>query len=230
MGRFLDTTWIVIAASVLLAACGGSDHPGSVIFEDDYPASDDGWPVADDQNVLLELAEDGYHVVLKNTDRPHASWLTVSDGERTMTVEADATLADDPGGAESRESWGVTCSSLDFAKETGPTRGGVSYFFYLTSDGLWAIGREGASGQAYIARGESNVARLAETHRLAGDCMTGDDGRATLVFTVDGREVGRATDPKGPTRFTTVALHLEAEAANTEAVFHEVTVRRDSGR
>ena len=155
------------AAGLLAAAagCGGGagesdttmrEGASDTVFEDDFSDPRSGWPVADDDFVLLEYARDGYRIVLKDPSQPHASWLfQVAEGEPALTVEADATLRADPEGP--RVSWGVTCSSVERGPGEAERRPGeVSYFFHVSSYGLWAIGREDSESvdEEFIARGE----------------------------------------------------------------------------
>lgn len=224
-GKFLLIA-VTFAASVLVGCGGGKEGEasGTILDEDDFSDPESGWPTADDDRVLLEYADGGYRIVLRDPSRAHASWLYQVAEEQALTVEADAALRADPSGSKSREAWGIACSSEE--PEGGQT--GVSYFFYVASDGIWAIGREDpeAKAEEFIKQGEGGVERPAATHHLKAECVAHGDGRTTLAFAVNGKELTRTTDSDGPSHFTTIALHIRADGANTEVFFDNVTVRR----
>jgi hypothetical protein len=179
---------------------------GSVLFQDKFDDPSSGWEHVNDASGIMDYDNGVYRIVVNqgNTN----AWATPGKSYRDSRVEVDAVKI---GGPDSNRA-GIVCR----------VNGGDLYFFVISNDGYYGIGRtlNGQSvllGQTAFAQSSAIKPGLAINH-LRADCVG-----STLSFYVNGFLVGQAID----TTLTGGEIGLIAgtfSEANVDIVFDEFIV------
>lgn len=247
MTRSLRPLGVILAAVALLAAAcgGGGDADGDdeapttteaaaalpeldAVFEDDLVDDTNGWGESDQDGLRAGFTADGYEVTVAGT----ANWSGYADaGPLSMEDVSTTVTVADPDGPSPR--WfGVMCRG----QRTGPT----DYYTLLVDNdsGDWTIRRYSSRNPdepTVLAEGEADAlegAGVDEEVELTGTCLgDGAGDEVELVLTVDGTEIGRATDEDGLPAGTTGLSVGPADDADEAAPisFTGIEVAGDEG-
>ncbi len=198
---------------------------GAPFYADDFKDKTKGWPERDTDTASYVVHTDYATPVYTITSKrgkyqlfPHPEFRGVSQeqlADYQVTAMIQTTLA------VSREDWfGVTCRDLE----------GERYSFqvaYSTSgDDVmpWIIMKHTkAGGDDILARGEGEVGGSA--FDVSGTCVGGAAGPATLVLSVNGKELGRATDAETPLTKGYGGVYLYSKDGKTTVNVHRFSAR-----
>jgi hypothetical protein len=125
--------WAVLACS---AASGGTvEQPSGVLFQDDFSDPESGWDRVIVSDGVTDYA-DGVYRIFVNTSNTDV-WANPALDFTDVSVEVDATKVD----GENDNDYGVICRYQD---------GENFYFFVISSDGYYGIGKISAGLQQLI--------------------------------------------------------------------------------
>lgn len=214
--------WLVLALGVtvgcsLLGGVGKnipaptstrSAPAATVLFQDDFSNPDSGWDRVNVKDGMTDYTENGTYrilVNLPNTDVWSNPGLTFTD----VRIEVDATKV---GGPDDND-FGVQCRYQDADN---------FYFFIISSDGYYAIGKV-KNGEQTLLSGESMdysdaVLQGAATNHLRADCVG-----SYLAFYVNGTPLATVEDSD----FTQGDVGLMAgtfDTPGTDILFDNFTV------
>jgi hypothetical protein len=246
MNRSLRPVWVLLAAVALVAVACGDDGGGTgdeapttteaaaalpeldVVFADDLIDDANGWGESDEGGLTTRFTDVGYEVTVAGT----ANWWGHADaGPLSMEDVSTTVTVADPIGPSPR--WfGVMCRG----QRSGPT----DYYTLLVDNdsGDWAIRRYSSRNPdepAVLAEGETDALEgvgVDEEVEMTGTCLgDGDGDEVELVLTVDGEEIGRATDEDGLPAGTTGLTVGPADGADDAATvtFTGIEVAGDEG-
>jgi hypothetical protein len=176
--------WILLAFLALgLAACqpaaaDASPGPGAVLWSDDFTGTASGWTVAAGPAGELNYYQGTFRIIVNAP--AYDLWSLTDHIFRDVHVEADAGRL---GGPEENR-FGLVCRFRD---------PGNFYFFVVSSDGYYAIGKVSGGtrsllGQEMMAYSPAIVTGILPNH-LRFDCV-GD----TLTAYANSRQVAQARD------------------------------------
>jgi len=212
--------------------CGGEGQKAELPIEDDF-SGDCQWSQDKDEDVSLGCEDGQYRVLFKSTERTgkHRIGLYLDESVDSEAIEADVTLRALPGaGADDSAFYGLACM---VSPRAAPSRG---YVFFVGSIGSGERGfaivkidetdeslrREGF--YQYLADEQSDaVAGTGETNHLRGECRSTEQG-VELAMYLNGKQVGRASDPNGFHPFDGFALLVQASGAGTDVRYDNFKV------
>jgi hypothetical protein len=172
----------------LLASCQSvlpaqqiiSGNPGDVLYQETFADNTSGWDRVLNDGGIMDYDSGGYRLLIREPKVNY--WSTPGKHFRDVRVEADVTRLDGP--EENRA--GLMCRY----------RGGDHYFFIISTDGFYAIGKF-IAGQAILLGQESMVPSdviLSEgINHLRADCVD-----STLTFSVNFTQVASVQDADFP--------------------------------
>jgi len=153
-----------------------SGNPGDVLYQEFFADNTSGWDRVLNDGGIMDYDSGGYRILVRQADMNF--WATPSENFGDVRVEADMTRLNGPD--ENRA--GVMCRYQN----------GNYYFFIISNDGFYAIGKF-TNGQAILIGQESMVQTdtivLNGINHLRADCI-GD----TLTFYVNFTEVASTHD------------------------------------
>ena len=153
-----------------------SGNPGDVLYKDDFSDNTSGWDRVLNDGGIMDYDSGGYRILVKQADMNF--WATPSENFGDVRVEADVTKLNGPD--ENRA--GLICRYQN----------GNYYFFIISNDGFYAIGKF-TNGQAILIGQESMVQTdtivLDGINHLRADCVGN-----TLTFYVNFTEVASTQD------------------------------------
>jgi hypothetical protein len=169
---------------LLLSACQSSliadlvTQPGQALYQDDFSDPVDGWVQTSDMNGSLGYFQGAYQIQVNTAN--HDLWAV--SGHEYQDVQLEAVVSSVEGPVFNR--FGLICrfqDALDY------------YFFIISSDGYYAIGRNihgsiSLLGQEMMAFSDAIVQGNAPIH-LRFDCIGN-----TLTGTVDDQVIASAND------------------------------------
>jgi hypothetical protein len=177
-----------LALLFLLAGCGSGfvaerdAQPGDVLYQDDFSNPGTDWPRISTEVGAMDYYNGVYRILVNAAD--YDLWSVPGKNYTDVRLEVDAARLGGP--AENR--FGLVCryrSAQDF------------YFFVISSDGYYAIGKSGGGvvsllGQPMMAPSLSIVTGVAPNH-LRFDCVG-----ASLTGYVNGQMVAITQDAAFP--------------------------------
>ena len=152
---------------------------GSILFQDDFSNTSSGWDQVTEDNGKGVMDYDSGVYRIQVTEPNYNFWATPGQKFSDVRIEVDTAKI---GGPDSNRA-GIVCR----------VTGEQFYFFVITSDGFFAIGRTNANqsvllGQTEMAQSPNIKTGLAINH-LRADCIG-----STLSFYVNGFLVAQAND------------------------------------
>ena len=149
---------------------------GEVLLRDDFTDNTSGWDRVLNDGGIMDYDSGGYRILVRGADMNF--WSTPAGNFGDVRVEADVTKLNGPD--ENRA--GLMCRYQN----------GNYYFFIISNDGFYAIGKF-TGGQAILIGQESMVSsesiQVDEVNHLRADCI-GD----TLTFYVNFNQVASTLD------------------------------------
>ena len=176
---------ILLSLSLLLTACSTSATPatplapsGTLLFQDEFDDNTTGWDRLANDGGIMDYDSGGYRILIRQSQLNY--WSTPEMNFGDVRVEADVTKLNGPD--ENRA--GLMCRYQN----------GNYYFFIISSDGFYAIGKfiggqsillgqSAMQSSAYIQAGST-------LNHLRADCI-GD----SLIFYVNFNLVAGVKDP-----------------------------------
>lgn len=184
----LKTSLIASSFILLLASClpgqpteaVTTGSPGAVLYTENFSNNTSGWDRVINDGGIMDYDSGGFRILIRQPKLNY--WSTPPGNYQDMRVEADATKLNGPD--ENRA--GLICRY----------RNGDYYFFVISNDGFYTIGKF-IGGNAILIGQESmqqtDLINPAANH-LRADCI-GD----TLTFYVNSNQVASVQDTDFPT-------------------------------
>jgi hypothetical protein len=154
-----------LACSLVSSGDNSSDNPApqlpsNVLFQDDFADPTSGWDRVTNENGTTDYADGAYRIFVNATGSD--VWANPGLDFKDVRVEVDAAKA----GGDNDNDFGVIC------RYQGP---GNYYFFIISSDGYYGIGKVSDGQQKLIGMESlppSEVIRQGEaTNHLRADCI-----------------------------------------------------------
>lgn len=171
-----------VSIFIFLASCAPSptvapvQPSGTVLFQDEFESSASGWDRLANDGGIMDYDEGGYRMLIR---QPQLNfWSTPGLNLRDVRIEADATKLNGP--VENRA--GLMCRYQN----------GNYYFFVVSNDGYYAIGKFIGGQTTLLGQTEmqsSEMIQADSVNHLRADCI-GD----SLVFFVNYQLVAGASD------------------------------------
>jgi len=119
-------------------AGGGSSQPGGVLFQDDFSDPSSGWDRVDVNEGVTDYVDGAYRIYVNssNTD----VWANPSLNFGDVQIDVDATKV----GGDDNNDYGVICRYQD---------GENFYFFLVSSDGYYGIGKVAGGAEQFFGEG-----------------------------------------------------------------------------
>jgi hypothetical protein len=151
-------------------------NPGEVLYQEDFANNTSGWDRVLNDGGIMDYDSGGYRILVRQADMNF--WSTPDGNFGDVRVEADVTRLNGP--AENRA--GLMCRYQN----------GNYYFFIVSNDGFYAIGKF-TGGQAILIGQESmvpsDVIQAESANHLRADCVG-----STLTFYVNDTQVASTLD------------------------------------
>ena len=213
--------WLLLIAGLLIsAACalpfgGGSGAAptspapaAKVLFQDDFSNPNSGWDRVNVEDGITDYTKDGAYRILVNVPNTDV-WANPGLDFTDVRIEVDATKV---GGPDDND-FGVQCRYQDTDN---------FYFFIISSDGYYAIGKV-KDGEQFLLTGENMeysdaILQGAATNHLRADCVG-----ANLSLYVNGVPLASVQDSE----FTRGDVGLMAgtfDTPGTDILFDNFTV------
>jgi hypothetical protein len=156
--------------------------PGDVLFQDDFSDPSSGWDRYNEENGITDYVDGAYRIFVNGAKTD--IWANPGLSFTDVRVEVDARKTAGPDDND----FGLICRSQDVDQ---------FYFFIISSDGYYAIGKVDGEAQQLLgmeAMQPSEVIKQGnETNRIRADC-TG----STLALYVNNEKLGEAQDSSYP--------------------------------
>jgi hypothetical protein len=168
----------------LLAACQAiapaepvkSGSPGEILYQENFAVNTSGWDRVKNDGGIMDYDSGGYRILVLGSKMDF--WSTPPGNYGDVAVEAEVTRLNGPVANRA----GLMCRYQN----------GNHYFFVISSDGFYAIGKF-INGQAILVGQEtmvpSEAVRTDGANQLRADCIGN-----TLTFTVNGTQVASTQD------------------------------------
>lgn len=208
---------------LVVVGCASEAEREELPLEDDF-SGDCSWSEENDEDVSLGCEDDQYRVLFKSTERPrHIITRRIGDPIDSGAVEADVTLNALPGaGADDFALSGLGCVA---SPPDDPTR---AYAFSVLSTGseehAFAIIkvdetdeslRQDRFQEILVLEPSDAVAGVGAKSHIRGECRATGQG-VELAMSLDGKQVGTASDPNGFHPFDGFAFLVAASKAGTD--------------
>lgn len=154
-----------------------SGAPGAVLYRDDFSDNTSGWDRVLNDGGIMDYDSGGYRILVRGATMNF--WSTPPGNFGDVRLEADVTRLNGP--LENRA--GLICRYQN----------GNYYFFILSSDGYYAIGKF-TNGQAVLIGQEMMVASDA-IHSEGSNHLRADCVGETLTFYVNETQIASTQDP-----------------------------------
>lgn len=159
-----------------------TQEPSNILFQDDFTDPTSGWDQVTDADGETNYANGAYRIFV-NTTRTDV-WANPGLNFTDVRIEVEATKV---GGPDDND-FGVTCRVMDASR---------FYFFIISSDGYYAIGKFKNDEQELLGtdalQPSEAILKGAATNQLRADCV-GD----TLTFYVNGQQLAQVQDSEFP--------------------------------
>jgi len=163
----------LVSFLVFLAGCASSptatappQPSGTVLFQDEFESNASGWDRLANDGGIMDYDEGGYRMLIR---QPQLNfWSTPELNLRDARIEADVT------------------------KLSGPYQNGNYYFFIISNDGYYAIGKFVGGQVTLLGQSEMQASEMIQSNsvnHLRADCI-GD----SLVFYVNYQLTAGASD------------------------------------
>jgi hypothetical protein len=180
-------TALVCVASVFLSACTAAPIPtlpvansGDILFQDEFENNSTGWDRVSNDNGIMDYDQGGYRILVQ---QPTINfWSTPEKNFRDVRVEADVIRLNGPN--ENRT--GLICRYQN----------GDYYFFIISSDGFYAIGKFIGGNTILLGQNEMQSSEFIisnSVNHLRADCIGN-----TLTFFVNFNQIASAQDTDFP--------------------------------
>jgi hypothetical protein len=206
-------TVLLLSFGFLLVSCQSvlpgqliiSGNPGDILYQETFTDNTSGWERVLNDGGIMDYDSGGYRFLIREPKVNY--WSTPGKHFRNVRVEADVTRLDGP--EENRA--GLMCRY----------QGGDHYFFIISTDGFYAVGKF-IGGQPILIGQESMVPSdviLSEgINHLRADCID-----STLTFYVNFMQVASVQDTDFPTGDVGV-LAGAFDEPNVDVVFQNFVV------
>jgi len=182
--RLYSTIFIIVLYSFffLLTACAPAATPvphaasGTVLFKDEFDASTTGWDRFANDGGIMDYFDGGFRILVKQPGLNF--WSTPQKNFGDVSIEADAVKLAGPN--ENR--MGLMCRY----------QGGNYYFFIISDDGFFAIGKFIKGQTTLLGQSEMQSTPLVQSNavnHLRADC-TG----SALTFYLNGNQLAIVQD------------------------------------
>jgi len=170
-------TLAILACS--LGASDGEDTPATdVLFQDDFADSSSGWDSYSDSDGATDYVNGVYRIYINDTSTDY--WANPGLDFTDTVIEVDATKV---GGPDDND-LGLICRYQDV---------GNFYFFIISSDGYYAIGKVVDGSQELLGvdnmEYSDTIKQGNTTNHISADCVG-----SHLVLHVNGQKLGDVTD------------------------------------
>ncbi len=205
---------VLVLAALACGSFGGGQttDPGdpNILFQDDFSSSSSGWEdIYRDADGISDYDQGGFRLQINQPQYDY--WANPGLSFSDVSIEVDAQKI---GGPEDND-FGLICRYVDESN---------FYFFLATSDGYYAVGKNGASGQSLIGSEyfvETDQVRSGNAvNRLRADCVG-----STLTFFINGTQVAQVTDSEHTSGDVGVMAGTFDEPG-TDILFDNFVVRR----
>jgi hypothetical protein len=174
---------VLILAALACASFGSSPDTSpeepNILFQDDFSSSTSGWEdIYRDSDGISDYDQDGFRLQINQPQFDY--WANPGLSFTDVSIEVDAQKI---GGPEDND-FGLICRYTDESN---------FYFFLATSDGYYAIGKNGANGQTLLGSDffeQTDQVRSGNAvNHLRADCVD-----STLTFYINGTQVSQVSD------------------------------------
>src|SRR5215211_3888276 len=174
----------LLSSFFLLSSCASlpilavsTANPGDILYQEQFENNTTGWARISNDNGIMDYDGGGYRILVR---QPKLNiWSTSEKDFSDVRVEADVIKLNGPN--ENR--MGLICRY----------RGGDYYFFMISNDGYYVIGKFIGGLTLLLGQTEmqaSDAIQIGTMNHLRADCI-GDK----LTFYINFTEVASATDP-----------------------------------
>lgn len=171
----------------LLSSCAPASTPatplapsGSVLFQDEFENNTTGWDRVLNDNGIMDYDRGGYRILVQQPTMNF--WSTPEKDFRDVRIEADVTKLNGP--SENRT--GLICRY----------QSGNYYFFIISSDGFYAIGKFIGGSTILLGQSEMQASEFIQPdamNHLRADCVGN-----TFTFYVNFNQIAVAQDTDFP--------------------------------
>jgi len=178
---------ILTSLLLLLTACASIPSPvtplvasGTVLFQDEFENNTTGWDRVSNTNGIMDYDRGVYRILVQQSTMNF--WSTPEKNFGDVRIEADVTRLNGPD--ENRS--GLICR---YQK-------GDYYFFIISSDGFYAIGKFIGGNTILLGQSEMESSEFIQTdeiNHLRADCIGN-----TLTFFVNFKQIATAQDTDFP--------------------------------
>ena len=172
---------LILSSLACQALSGGSSTDQSdsnLLFKDDFSDSSSGWDQVSTENGETDYTDGVYRIYVNETGTD--VWANPGLDFTDVSVQVEATMV---GGPQDND-FGVICRSLDVSK---------FYFFVISSDGYYGIGKVSDSGQELVGmdamQPSEAIQQGAATNTIRADCV----GSSLSLF-VNGEKLDEVQD------------------------------------
>jgi hypothetical protein len=167
-----------IACQVSSSISGGTVEPGGVLFQDDFSNPNSGWDKVTKDDGLTNYVDGAYRIFVNQANMD--IWANPGLKFDDVRIEVDAVKMAGPDDND----FGVTCRSQDENH---------FYFFIVSSDGYYGIGKISGDQQSLIGmdamQPSETIKQGAASNHIRADCV-GD----SLSLYVNGEKLASAND------------------------------------
>lgn len=175
------------AFCLLLSACASAPvqtvpfaKSGDILFQDEFENNSTGWARVSNDNGIMDYDQGGYRILVQQPTMNF--WSTPEKNFRDVRVEADVIRLNGPN--ENRT--GLICRYQN----------GDYYFFIISSDGFYAIGKFIGGNTILLGQSEMQSSEFIisnSVNHLRADCIGN-----TLTFFVNFNQIASAQDTDFP--------------------------------
>src|ERR1700752_47726 len=154
--------------------------PGDILFQDEFEENSTGWDRVSNDNGIMDYDQGGYRILVRQPAMNF--WSTPEKNFRDVRVEADVIRLNGPD--ENRT--GLICRYQN----------GDYYFFIISSDGFYAIGKFIGGNTILLGQSEMQSSEFIisnSINHLRADCIAN-----TLTFFVNFNHIASAQDSDFP--------------------------------
>lgn len=159
--------FLVLASLACQATSGGGSttadqpaQPSNLLFQDDFSDSSSGWDQVTTETGITDYTNDAYRIYVNETGTD--VWANPGLEFTDVTVEVEARKMDGPDDND----FGVICRSVDISN---------FYFFVISSDGYYGIGKISDAGQELIGmdamQPSESILQGETTNTIRADCI-----------------------------------------------------------
>jgi hypothetical protein len=177
----------ILTAFLFLSACTPAPIPtlpvanaGDILFQDEFENNTTGWDRVSNDNGIMDYDQGGYRILVQQPTMNF--WSTPEKNFRDVRVEADVIRLNGPN--ENRT--GLICRYQN----------GDYYFFIISSDGFYAIGKFIGGNTILLGQNEMQSSEFIisnSVNHLRADCIGN-----TLTFFVNFNQIASVQDTDFP--------------------------------